>query len=317
MQVLAATQTLYSDEKFAAWAKAKANTPARWAASHRVAQSCTDTGTTAGVGDDECAFAVRQTVATPTSVVTGLTVIVNGSGDPPLKVDSDESYAMTITPTGATIEATTQWGAIRALETFAQTVYCLPSASAAVAARAGAIATAPCVYTIRNLPLTINDSPRFKWRGVMIDTARHFIGTPSLKRVIDGMSMNKMNMLHWHATDDTSWSIESAQYPNFTKLGAYSQKQFYSVATIADLKKYAEERGVILYPEFDLPGHAQIWSHTYPEYTDPTCNGIDVTGLPGHDIYQVLTNLATELGGDAIHFGGDEFNSGSWCVCDV
>ena len=291
---------------WAKWSAAKARTPERWSASHRGGQSCVD-----------ASCVEPRSTAAATTTLSSLTVHVNGSGDPPLSIDADESYALTITPTTATLEAKTQWGAIRGLESFAQTVYCLPSAAASALA-AQSSGAASCVYSIRNLPLTMNDSPRFKWRGVMIDTARHFIGVPSLKRVIDGMSMNKMNMLHWHATDDQSWSIESTTYPNFTKLGAYSDKQIYSTATIAALHAYAEERGVIIYPEFDVPGHAQIWSQTYPQFTDTSCGGIDPTGEAGHDIFTVLTNLAKEMGGagpTAIHFGGDEFDPKSWSSC--
>ena len=325
------------DSEFKEWAKVKAATPARWAASHRAG---------------ECA-AEESPAAATTAVMTHLTVHVNSSADPPLTYDVDESYAMTIGATSAMIEAKTQWGAIRGLESFAQSVYCLPSASAEVAATNGS--TAPCIYTLRNLPVSVNDAPRFKWRGVMVDTARHFLGVPSMKRIIDGMSMNKMNMLHWHATDDTSWSIESKLYPNFTTLGAYSTTQIscesliisflfalffclliyillfalysfvysgaysttqiYTTEIITALHAYAEERGVILYPEWDVPGHAQIWSKTYPEYTDTSCGGIDPTGRDGHDIFTVLAALAQEFGGDAIHFGGDEFNPASWTEC--
>ena len=177
------------DTEFKAWAKVKAATPARWAASHRAGE-CAD----------------ELPAAATTAVMARLVVHVNSSADPPLSTEVDESYAMTIGATSAMIEAKTQWGAIRGLETFAQSVYCLPSASAEAAATNGS--TAPCIYTLRNLPVTVNDAPRFRWRGVMVDTARHYLGVPSMKRIIDGMSMNKMNMLHWHATDDIAWSIE-------------------------------------------------------------------------------------------------------------
>ena len=137
-----------------------------------------------------------------------------------LGIGVDESYTLDISVPRATVVAKTQWGAMRALETFSQSVYCRSAAAAAAAAVAAASdaagAGAQCIYAVANVPIHIADAPRFAWRGLMLDTSRHFIPLPAVRRTIDGMSFNKLNVLHWHATDDNSWSLQSGKYPNFT-----------------------------------------------------------------------------------------------------
>ena len=184
-----------------------------------------------------------------TMPLAGLEIKVTGPAA--LSVGVDESYTLDISNTSAVITAQNQWGALRGLETFAQTVFCLtassPSSSlpsARVHAKAGGDdrAAAGCVYAIQNLPLHIADKPRFAHRGIMIDTSRHFIGLAGILRAIDAMSYTKLNVLHWHATDDNSWSLASTRYPNFTLHGAYSPDQVYSAADFAMVKDCESER---------------------------------------------------------------------------
>lgn len=251
------------------------------------------------------------------SALTVLDILITGTGAEPLTIGVDESYSLRVggahDPPRATITANTQWGAMRGLETFAQTILCHTSNSAKESSQVNNGTTAACVYTIQNAPLAIDDEPRFKWRGLMLDTARHFIPIEGMKRMIDAMCANKMNVLHWHATDDTSWSIESELFPNFSALGAYSSEQVFTTAMQDDLDTYAKERGVIIYPEFDVPSHAGIWGSTYPEYTSPWNLPpnprpgaiIEPTGVSG--IFDALDNLTTEIARNGmVHFGGDE-----------
>jgi hexosaminidase len=101
----------------------------------------------------------------------------------------------------------------------------------------------------------IKDSPRFTYRGLMLDTARHFIPVPILKKQIDAMSYNKLNVLHWHIVDDQSFPFEMKKYPNITKMGRYSSAHVYSQEQVLDIIRHARTRGIRVIPEFDTPGH--------------------------------------------------------------
>mgnify|MGYP006092292523 FL=1 len=244
-------------------------------------------------------------LASGAAVISSLAVVVDDM-TPALALRVSESYLLTINASGAaTLTAPTQWGAMRGLETFSQ----------AVQYRGGG------AYTISNLPLRISDKPRFAWRGLTIDCSRHFIEIPALLRAIDAMSYTKMNILHLHVSDDQSWSLHSSRYPAFTEQGAFSTPSaMYSVAQQQQLSAYASSRGVMIYAEFDSPGHsASIWGRAMPQctsnYTDgsgrPTTRPgavLEPTGASG--VFDVLGNLTAEatmnLGNTSlIHFGGE------------
>jgi len=262
--------------------------------------------------------------------------------DAALAIGADESYSLRLgngTDVRAALSANTQWGAMRGLETFAQLVRW----SGADPQDGGAY-VGNASYYVENLPMELSDAPRFPWRGLMVDSSRHFLGRATLMRVLDAMSYNKMNVMHWHATDDNSWSIESATYPNFHKVGAYAPRMVHTVADIAALRKYARERGIVIYVEFDVPSHgAGIWGGAYPNTTSPWPSSlnsndepragciVEPTGIAG----KVLGGLAAEFGDAAtkpapplegsssaasaavaaglVHFGGDEVGGpGCW-----
>ncbi|MGZ3833090.1 MAG: beta-N-acetylhexosaminidase [Mucilaginibacter sp.] len=109
----------------------------------------------------------------------------------------------------------------------------------------------------------ISDSPRFKWRGLMIDVARHFVSFEEMKNNIDAMAAVKMNVLHWHLTDDEGFRVESKLFPRLQQFG--SNGDYYTQAQLKELVAYAADRGIIIVPEFDMPGHAQTWFAGYPE----------------------------------------------------
>lgn len=156
----------------------------------------------------------------------------------------DESYQLSVNSTTASLTANTTIGALRGMETLLQLVS----------------ADAEGYY----LPeVKINDTPRFKWRGMMVDVARHFIPLDILKRNIDAMAMVKLNVLHLHLSDDEGFRVESKVFPKLHELG--SNGQYYTQTELKDFVSYAAARGIMVYPEFDLPGHSTSWFAGYPE----------------------------------------------------
>jgi len=159
-------------------------------------------------------------------------------------IGMDESYALKVTADQISINATTDIGAERGLETLYQLIE--PDRNAFYC---------PLVE--------INDSPRFKWRGLMIDVSRHFMPFEVLKRNVDAMAVVKMNVLHLHLSDDEGFRVESKAFPLLQQKG--SNGFYYTQDQIKELVKYAHDRGVIIVPEFDLPGHCSSILAAYPE----------------------------------------------------
>jgi hexosaminidase len=156
----------------------------------------------------------------------------------------DESYSLKISSQKIELSAQTDLGALRGLETILQLVQGVENG----------------YY----LPLvTINDSPRFPWRGLLIDAGRHFMPVEVMKRNLDGMAAVKMNVLHWHLSEDQGFRIESKTFPKLHQLG--SDGQYYTYEQIKEIIQYADERGIRVVPEFDIPGHATSWFVGYPE----------------------------------------------------
>lgn len=169
-----------------------------------------------------------------------ITVHSNAAGE----IGIDESYSLKVTEQNISLDAPTTAGALHGLQTILQLAY--------KEDRAFYLPT-----------VIINDAPRFKWRGLMIDVARHFISLDEMKRNIDAMAAVKMNVLHWHLTDDEGFRVESKQFPLLHKLG--SNGDYYTQEQLKELVKYAADRGIMIVPEFDMPGHAQSWFAGYPE----------------------------------------------------
>ncbi|VAH01060.1 unnamed protein product [Triticum turgidum subsp. durum] len=182
--------------------------------------------------------------------VARLTVVV-ASADETLELGVDESYTIYIAAAGgansivggATIEANTIYGAIRGLETFSQL----------------------CVFNydtknveVRYAPWYIQDEPRFAFRGLMLDTSRHYLPVDVIKQVIDSMSFSKLNVLHWHIIDEQSFPLEIPSYPNLWK-GSYSKSERYTVEDARYIVSYAKKRGIHVMAEIDVPGHVKQW----------------------------------------------------------
>src|SRR5579864_3767202 len=218
------------------------------------------------------------------------------------KLGEDESYELTVADSGAKLTAPTTLGAMRGLQTFLQLVQITPTGFAAPA-------------------VTIKDQPRFPWRGLLIDVSRHFIPLDVLKRNIDGMAAVKMNVLHWHLSDDQGFRVESKKFPKLTQAG--SEGLFYTQAEIRDFISYAHDRGVRVMPEFDMPGHTRSFYVGYPELSSGAGpytlegGGIDPIMDPTREsTYKFLEKFIAEMAKlfpDAyFHIGGDEVDGKQW-----
>lgn len=218
-------------------------------------------------------------------------------------LDENESYSLRASAERVTIRAATAIGALRAIETLLQLVL-----------QDGAGYFVPAV--------NIEDEPRFRWRGLMIDSGRHFQPLEVLKRNLDGMAAVKLNVLHWHLTEDQGFRIESKRYPRLHLLG--SDGNFYTQEEVREIIAYARERGIRVVPEFDMPGHTQSWLVGYPELAaSPGPHAISRTwGIMDaafdpvrEETYKFLDGFLGEMAKlfpDAyMHIGGDE-NNGKW-----
>ncbi|KAK7249952.1 N-acetyl-beta-D-galactosaminidase [Aureococcus anophagefferens] len=214
------------------------------------------------------------------------------------QLGDDESYALSIGATAATLEAATVWGALRGLETFSQLVSFDFDAGSYEAA-AGAV----------------EDAPRFPHRGLMIDTGRHFQPLASIFEVVDALPYAKINVLHWHVVDAQSFPFESTSMPELWR-GAFSPRERYTQADVADVVERARLRGVRVIPEFDMPGHADSWCVGRPDLCpSETCaSPLDVSKAATFDaISGLLDELAGGLFPDGfVHLGGDEVNTACW-----
>src|SRR5499427_7344790 len=236
-----------------------------------------------------------QSGSTPT-----LTVHANHGLEPIQKLGEDESYQLSVTDSSAQLTAPTTLGALRGLETFLQLVSITPSGFAAPA-------------------VTIKDQPRFPWRGTLIDVSRHFIPIDVLKRNLDGMAAVKMNVFHWHLSDDQGFRAESKVFPKLTGMG--SDNQFYTQAEIKDLLAYAHDRGIRVVPEFDMPGHSRSWVIGYPELASGPGpftleQGDPILDPTREETYKFLDKFIAEMSKlfpDAyFHIGGDEVDGKQW-----
>ena len=167
-------------------------------------------------------------------------IVVLITSDVELQFGVNESYALTVNETTALIEAATQWGALYGLESFFQLVLIEPWQDCPTCNK----------YLLRELvPLVIRDEPRTRWRGLMIDTARHYLPVPLIQKAIDAMAASKMNSLHWHLTDYQSFTLCLQSQPQLCQLSAYRSHatgvmENYSSSDISNIVSYATSRGV-------------------------------------------------------------------------
>eukprot|EP00948_MAST-09A_sp_MAST-9A-sp1_P001699 g1699.t1 len=209
---------------------------------------------------------------------------------------TNESYTLTVGESGSSegyVTAATVYGMLHALETFSQLVDTTKG------------------FTMTNAPVSIVDFPRFGFRGLLIDTGRHFLPVEKIRQIIDGLHMNRLNVLHWHIVDIQSFPCGSDKYPELAAKGAYSPKAIYSTQDLRDLVEYAKLRGVRIMPEWDIPGHGS-WGHGMPSIM-----GCDVVLDPTQDAtYDFLNSFFSEMmtifGDEYVFLGGDEVQSSCW-----
>lgn len=221
-----------------------------------------------------------------------------------LELGVSEKYSLNVTQGGATLTADTIFGALRGLETFAQLVQWN-----------GTVMLVPYV------PIIITDSPAWPWRGMLIDTARHYQTVESIEKIIDSMSIAKLNVFHWHLTDAESFPIKLPSAPEFASKGAWNSKATYDSKDVDRVTKYALYRGIRVMPEIDTPGHTYSFGKSHPEMIVncskfiqaskmyPGINNVALN-LTNPDIYPLLERIYGDIAhifSDAyMHVGGDE-----------
>jgi hexosaminidase len=218
-----------------------------------------------------------------------------------LTIDARERYSLAVKDKAVVLTADGPAGVLRGLATLRQSITNVPGGFAIPA-------------------MTIDDAPRFAWRGLMIDVARHFYSLSALKRQIDAMERVKLNVLHLHLSDNEGFRVESRLYP---KLHEGSSPQFYSQAEIRELVSYAADRGVRIVPEFDVPGHSLAMLKAYPEYASGEVEGRDYFSAMGSalnpakpETFIFLDRLFGEMAAlfpdRYFHVGGDEISGADW-----
>ena len=242
-----------------------------------------------------------------------------------------ESYGLEVGADGAVLRAGSRAGIFRGIQTLLQL---FPPAIHSRSARTGIVWGVPFAR--------ISDRPRFAWRGAMLDASRHFAPVAFVKRFLDTMAMHKLNVFHWHLTDDQGWRIEIKKYPRLTEIGARRRETMvghydagqggdgiphsghYTQDEIRDIVAYAAERHIEIVPEIDMPGHMTAAVAAYPELG---CTGrqIEVAtkwGIfddilqPNESVIRFCCDVLSEVIGlfpsRFVHLGGDEAVKTQW-----
>ncbi|HVU07194.1 MAG TPA: beta-N-acetylhexosaminidase [Verrucomicrobiae bacterium] len=245
-----------------------------------------------------------------------------------------EGYDLTVTPDSAVVRAPQSAGVFYGAQTLLQLLPPEIFSSNTVKNISWKI---PCV--------TIEDQPRFKWRGLMLDVSRHFYDTSEVEAILDAMALHKLNMFHWHLTDDQGWRIEIKKYPQLTSVGAWRSDVgfnldpkstthydaagryggFYTQDDIRKVVAYAAARHITIVPEIEMPGHSTAALAAYPQFSctgGPFTNGTDAGIFNGiydpakEQTFQFLDDVLTEVfqlfPGKYIHIGGDEVPKDTW-----
>ena len=286
-------------------------------------------GSTAFCVDSPQAEEVAGFTAEKLRKATGLPLPVRArKGDIVLKLDPGcgipaEGYSLSVTPKKVTAKASDAAGLFYAMQTLLQ----LLPAEVESAAPDYIRWEIPCVR--------IEDAPRFSWRGFHVDPCRHFLSVDEIKKQIDVMAEYKLNVMHWHLTDDQGWRIEIKKYPRLTEVGAWRTEfdgsvhgGFYTQDEIRDVVAYAAERFVTVVPEIEMPGHAISAIRAYPELscnkevvrTFYTWGTPDISLCVGSErVFEFLDDVIGEVAAlfpsEYIHIGGDECRKNRWEKC--
>lgn len=236
-------------------------------------------------------------------------------------IEGDETYILKITPTGVTLASPTQEGLFRGRQTLGQLAFLSADGKLACC--------------------RIEDSPRYRYRSFMLDSARHMPSVRQIKKMIDAAALFKFNVFHWHISDDQGFRFESKKYPLLNEIGSYRKSSdfgkkhvsgryggFYTREEMADVIKYCRDRFITVIPEIDMPGHVSSLIASYP-YLSCEEKPIDVVTKQGifPDIlcagkvttYSFVKDLLDEVcevfDGEYIHIGGDEAPKTKWRRC--
>jgi hexosaminidase len=243
-----------------------------------------------------------------------------------------ESYTLTVSPEAVTIQAPETVGVFYGIQTLRQL---LPVEVEKRTFVPDVVWGVPCVV--------IKDAPRFEWRGYMMDEGRHFHGKETMLRTLDLMALQKMNVLHWHLTEDQGWRIEIKQYPKLTEIGSMRNGTtkglfgkhdgmphggFYTQEEIREIVAYASERHITIMPEIEMPGHSMAALAAYPELS---CTGgpfkvacrfgptWDIFCAGKERVFEFLQNVLDEVmalfPSPFVHIGGDEAPKTRWKKC--
>ncbi len=250
-----------------------------------------------------------------------------------------EGYELTIATNSVVIRAPASAGLFYGVQSLLQL---LPPESFSQKPVSGVPWTSPCVY--------IQDTPRFPWRGWMLDSVRHFFNKDEVKKFLDEMALHKLNMFHWHLDDDTAWRIEIKKWPLLTEVGAWRTNinfglnprsstaygddgrygGFYTQNDIREIVAYAAQRHITVVPEIEMPGHSTAAIKAYPQFacrcapcanstpsldiTNSNANGVFCAAKPEtrEFLHDVLSEVMDLFPGQYIHIGGDEVNYNNW-----
>ncbi len=249
-------------------------------------------------------FFFHQDIVTKDSKNDSAQFIINCNNPGKLGLREDESYTLSITPDKVVLSAETDLGDLHGLETFIQLL---------------SVDSAGYYFPA----VKIIDQPRFPWRGLMIDVARHFMPADVIKRNLRAMAFVKLNVLHLHLSDDQGFRVQSKVFPELTELG--SNGQFYTQAQIKDIISYADARGIRIIPEFDMPAHTQSWLASHPEIASAPGPYHAARNFGVHNAvfnptvnrtYEFLDKFFREMTSlfpdEYFHIGGDENNGKDW-----
>jgi len=241
----------------------------------------------------------------PLATRVSLAIECAASGPAYPTLGEDESYTLDVAESGAHLKAAAIDGVLRGLATFTQLIQPAPAGGFQAAA------------------VHIEDRPRFPWRGLMLDASRHWMPVAVVKRNLDAMADVKLNVFHWHLSDDQGFRVESRRFPKLQ--GEGSDGLYYTQDEIRDVVAYARDRGIRVIPEFDIPGHTQSWMVGYPElatnpgpYTIGRTWGIyfPVLDPTKEEVYTFLDGFFAEIAplfpDPYFHIGGDEVKPDQW-----
>lgn len=273
-----------------------------------------------GVRAQEMVFFLREAIHEQTGIELSRSPHAHGivlAIDPTVK--AEEGYRLLVTPRGVVIQASSDKGLFWGVQTLRQLLPLQHGSSVSIPA------------------VRIEDAPAFAYRGFMLDVGRHFYPVSFIKKQLDVLSYYKINIFHWHLTEDQGWRIQVNHYPKLTGIGAWRTEAdgsryggFYTQAEIREVVDYARTRNIQVIPEIEMPGHSTAALAAYPEYsctrqalTVPTTWGVfkDIYCVGNPETFTFLQHVLDEVmalfSSSYVHIGGDETPKDRWKACDT